>query len=177
MAVNSDENIDQAALRKWIEAGLAIPEVRELNGDAGYLLNNMIAKYTLASSFYAISERALAELYARGVDLSVTYSRRAFYGKQNGENPFIYEHAVPVGVVRRELLGHAADPQRIKKTLASSGRVAVLLRVEDQEIRSAGLASRMPDSWKFGHDPLARYQAVGTRLSTKVLHVTGAICR
>jgi len=66
LAVNSNENIDKAALRKWIEAGLAIPEVRELLGEAGYLLNNMIAKYTLASSFYAISESVLSEFNVRG---------------------------------------------------------------------------------------------------------------
>lgn len=67
MAVNANENIDQAALRKWIEAGLAIPEVRELHGDAGYLLNNMIAKYTLASSFYAISESVVSQFNVRGL--------------------------------------------------------------------------------------------------------------
>jgi hypothetical protein len=42
------ENPDQVALLKWISAGLQIDEVRNLRGDAGYLLNNMIAKYTLA---------------------------------------------------------------------------------------------------------------------------------
>jgi hypothetical protein len=67
LAVNANENIDQAALRKWIEAGLAIPEVRELHGDAGYLLNNMIAKYTLASSFYAISESVVSQFNVRGL--------------------------------------------------------------------------------------------------------------
>jgi hypothetical protein len=112
LAVNANENIDQAALRKWIEAGLAIPEVRELHGDAGYLLNNMIAKYTLASSFYAISESVLSEFNVRGAYLSATYPRRAFYGKQNGENLFIYEHTIPAGVVRHELLMHSNNPKK-----------------------------------------------------------------
>jgi len=112
LAVNANENIDQAALRKWIEAGLAIPEVRELHGDAGYLLNNMIAKYTLASSFYAISESVLSEFNVRGAYLSATYPRRAFYGKQNGENLFIYEHTVTAGVVRNELLRHSNNPHK-----------------------------------------------------------------
>jgi hypothetical protein len=67
LAVNANENMDQAALRKWIEAGLAIPEVRELHGDAGYLLNNMIAKYILASSFYAISESVVSQFNVRGL--------------------------------------------------------------------------------------------------------------
>lgn len=177
MATYAEENIDQSALRKWIEAGLSIPEVRKLNGDAGYLLNNMIAKYTLAANFYAISEKALSEFKARRVDLSVTYPRRVFYGKQNGKNPFIYEHAVPAGIVRHELLRHVSYPQGIREILAGAGQVAVLLRVEDEEIRNAGLASNMPDGWQFGHNPLARYEAVGIRLSQEVLRVIGAICR
>jgi hypothetical protein len=55
-------NADQLALLKWITAGLLITGVRKLDGDAGYLLNNMIAKYTLAASEYRISERALAKI-------------------------------------------------------------------------------------------------------------------
>ena len=47
------ENANQRALRLWVTAGLAIPEVTQLHGDAGYLLNNMIAKYTLAADTYA----------------------------------------------------------------------------------------------------------------------------
>ena len=53
------ENIDQIALRCWITSGLQIPEVRSLNGDAGYLFSNMIAKYTLAASEYRFQPRHL----------------------------------------------------------------------------------------------------------------------
>ena len=35
MAENAD---DQRALRRWITAGLAFPEVVDLHGDASYLL-------------------------------------------------------------------------------------------------------------------------------------------
>ena len=82
------ENADQRALRLWITAGLAIPEVVDGHGDAGYLLGNMIAKYTLAADAYAISQAALTRFEADGVDLVETHSRRRFYGKQS---PFIYE--------------------------------------------------------------------------------------
>ncbi len=59
IAVKIKENIHQRALRKWIVAGIQIPEVIEgNNGDSRYLLNNMIAKYTLAADTYAISELA-----------------------------------------------------------------------------------------------------------------------
>ena len=173
----NDENIDQVALRKWIEVGLSIPEVRELNGDAGYILNNMIAKYTLASSSYAISEKALSEFKKRRIDLSATYPRRAFYGKKNGGNPFIYEHTIPVVIIRNQLLRHARGAQEIREILACVGKVAVLLRVEDQAIRRAGLVSKMPAGWQFGQNPQARYEAVGIRLSEEFLHVKGAIYR
>ena len=46
------ENIDQKALRLWIFKGLNIPEVKNLRGNSNYLLNNMIAKYTLYNSEY-----------------------------------------------------------------------------------------------------------------------------
>ena len=42
-------NSDQKALIQWITLGLKIKEVRDLKGDSGYLLNNMIAKVTLAT--------------------------------------------------------------------------------------------------------------------------------
>ena len=54
MSITGSENTDQRALRLWFTAGLRIPEVAALYGDGGYLLNNMIAKYTLAADTYAI---------------------------------------------------------------------------------------------------------------------------
>jgi hypothetical protein len=171
------ENEDQIALRRWLTAGLRIPEVVDLHGDAGYLLNNMIAKYTLAASAYAVSASAEALLLQQGVDFERTYPRRAFYGKRGGRNPFIYEHAVPAGVLRAELLRTSGDDQRILEILKDAGPVAVLLRTEDQLLRAAGLGSRMPDGWRIGDDPLARYQAVGIRVGHRMLYVEGAICR
>lgn len=177
MSFEYSENIDQVALRRWIEAGLHIYEVRALKGDAGYLLNNMIAKYTLAASCYSISELALDELKARGIDLSAVHPRREFYGKKGGKNLFIYEHTIPAGIVRRQLLSEVIDSEKIKTTLSGAGQVAIILRTEDERIRKAGLASKMPSGWKFGDDPLARHQAVDIKLSARVLKVEGPICR
>ena len=170
------ENIDQVALCKWICSGLKIPEVRELRGDAGYLLNNMIAKYTLAADSYQISTGALREFKERKVDLKAVYSRRTFYGRLNG-NPFIYEHAVPAIVVRKALLSLDPKLTEIRKALAKSGFVAVLLRDEDKMIGDSGYRSKMPSGWKLGDDTLARYHASGVQLSKRVLNVSGAICR
>ena len=169
-----NENTDQRALRLWLTAGLSIPEVIQLHGDAGYLLNNMIAKYTLAADTYAISTGALAEFRRQGVDLAETYSRRRFYGKKGG---FIYEHAVPAGVVREWLLSAKTTPERVNLALRSSAPVAVLLRSEDAQLRAVGLNAKMPEGWQIGDNPLARYDAAGIGLSDQVLRVRGAICR
>ena len=171
------ENEDQIALRRWLTAGLRIPEVADLHGDGGYLLNNMIAKYTLAASAYAVSDSAETLFLQQGVDFERTNPRRAFYGKRGGRNPFIYEHAVPAGVLRAELLGASGDDQRVLEVLMGAGPVAALLRTEDERLRAAGLGSRMPEGWRVGDDPLARYHAVGIRIGHRMLHVEGAICR
>jgi hypothetical protein len=168
------ENLDQRALRLWITAGLRIPEVVRLHGDAGYLLNNMIAKYTLAADGYAISTGALEEFERRGVDLTAVHTRRIFYGKKSG---FIYEHAVPAGVVREALLAAPATDEAVTRCLLAAGQVAVLLRAEDARLREVGLASKMPSGWSLGDDPLARYEVADIVLSSQILKLKGAICR
>ena len=74
-------NVDQIALIKWITAGLAIKEVRELHGGAPYLFSNMIAKVTLAADQYFLSVNALNRLNQDKVDLKKIYKRSKFYGK------------------------------------------------------------------------------------------------
>lgn len=168
------ENEDQRALRLWLHAGLQIPEVVGLRGDAGYLLNNMIAKYTLAADEYAISIAALGQLRAAGVDLSARHKRSRFYGKNR---PFVYEHAIPAGVVRAVLLASDRTLTAVGSILERAGEVALLLRTEDQQLGSARLAAKMPPGWTFGDDPLARYRQVGIALSSERLRVGRALKR
>ena len=137
------ENLDQRALRSWLTAGLQIPEVVALHGDAGYLLNNMIAKYTLAADSYPISTLALEEFRRQRVDLTRTWTRSRFYGRNK---PFKYEHIVPAGIVRERLLKSGRSERTVRHVLQSLGFVAVLLRSEDQKLREAGLNGKMPDA-------------------------------
>ena len=74
-------NFDQIALIKWIKAGLAIKEFRELHGGAPYLFSNMIAKVTLTADQYFLSVNALNRLNQDKVDLKKIYKRSKFYGK------------------------------------------------------------------------------------------------
>jgi len=168
------ENTDQLALRKWITAGLQIPEVKDLYGDAGYLLSNMTAKYTLAASMYRLSERAHAWFLDNKIDLSSEYARSRFYGKSG---QFMYEHSIPASVIRSALLQVEPTAQNVAEILAKSGFVVVVLRSEDDLLRSHGLARTMPSSWNFGDDPYARYQAAGIALSEAYLKVKGKIQR
>jgi hypothetical protein len=167
-------NLDQIALLKWITSGLKISEVRDLQGNSGYLLNNMIAKYSLFSDEYLISENALCELKMMGVDLTQTYRRRRFYGKKS---PFIYEHSVPASIVRNHLLASEVNELKVKAILERAGRVAVLLRSEDEILNRMGLRKKMPEGWKWGSDSLARYKRSGIAISDSSLSVNGAICR
>jgi len=168
------ENEDQRALRLWITAGLSIPEVTDLKGDAGYLLNNMIAKYTLAADLYAISEAAKRRLRKEGVNLKSTHIRRRFYGR---ERPYMYEHPVLAKVVRTALLKSDRTETAVAKILKQTGKVTLLLRKENKKLKDARLRSAMPAGWKIGDDPEARYKEVGIRISKSILKVRGAIVR
>lgn len=168
------ENADQIALRRWITSGLQIPEVRSLNGDGGYLFSNMIAKYTLAASTYRISSVALRWFHDNNVDLSVEYARSRFYGKGS---PLMYEHSIPASVIRGILLNAESSEETVQDILYQSGYVVVVMRSEDEALSSCGLARKMPDSWRFGDNPFARYKMAGIELSNAFLKVKGKIQR
>jgi len=168
------ENVDQVALRKWITAGLLISEVRGLNGDAGYLLSNMIAKYTLASSRYRLSSVALSWFDSRQIDLSKEYARSKYYGKNSA---VMYEHSIPSSVVRSVLLAQDPSESSVKSVFDSAGEVVVVMRSEDERLRAIGLARKMPDGWQYGEDPHARYAEAGIELSQSFLLVKGKIKR
>ncbi len=170
------ENLDQIALRKWIEAGLSIPEVRSLNGGAKWLFPNMIAKYTLAADYYEISKAALAEFRNRKTDLSIRYTRGKF--KPSKENKtFYYEHAIPASVVFKQLYSSDCTAKSVRDTLDHAGPVVVLLQAENDRLDSAGFKAEMPTGWKYGDDPYARYKEVGIEVSQEVLLVHGRIYR
>ncbi len=167
-------NSGQIALSSWITEGLKIPEVRGFHGDARYLLNNMIAKYSLASDKYLLSQKAVTQLKKDGVDLSDTYYRSHFYGKSF---PYTYEHAVPAGIVRARLLEIEPTLNAVQQLLKSSGPVAMILRSEDEKLNKNGLRQKMPENWEWGADPLARYQKVEIQIAQEKLNVKGALCR
>jgi len=175
-----EENEDQKVLLEWIVAGLKIAKDEgNFRGDAGYLLNNMIAKYTLFASEYQISEQAYSYMLdgTPTFDSDKTYKRHAFYGKSSG---LIYEHPIPASVVRKELFNLSTiTDEAVRKILQESGKVTVLLRKdEDDALRTEGLNSKMPSGWVWdSNTPYARYKKVGIKISDVLLKVDGAVCR
>ena len=168
-------NSDQKALIQWITSGLKIKEVRDLKGDSGYLLNNMIAKVILASSEYPLSIGALQMFNMMKVDLKKRYKRGKFYGKKQ---PFVYEHSIPASIVRSKLLNcNPLSESEVEKIFLSAGSVVVILREEDKKLSSIKLARKMPKGWVWGDDPLARYEAAGIKVSREKLLLEGSICR
>ena len=168
------ENVNQKALRKWIWAGIQIPEVCDLNGDAGYILCNMIAKYTLFSDQYAISAMALEKLLRKRINLEAEQKRKKFYGRKK---PFMYEHSIPAKIIRSELLKSDRTEETVQRILSYSGQVVLIHRLENNLLKKAGLNSAMPSDWKFGDDQFHRYYKVGIKISNKFLNVTGAVYR
>ena len=167
-------NVDQIALIKWITAGLAIKEVRELHGGAPYLFSNMIAKVTLAADQYFLSVNALNRLNQDKVDLNKIYKRSTFYGKKS---PYMYEHTIPASIVRSKLLTVTPLEEEVINVLNAAGHVVMILREEDNLLRSNGLTRKMPHGWEWGDDPFARYHSSGIKLSKTRIMMKGIICR
>ena len=169
-------NEDQIALARWISSGLNINEVRNLKGDASYLLNNMIAKFISASPTYHLSKKTVISLQANKINLQKRYKRSRFYGKSKSPS-YVYEHSVPCSLVRKELMKAKKDFESHLKVLIQAGPVVMITREEDEKLNSCGLKSVMPPGWEWGHDNFDRYKKAGIELSTKMLLVEGAICR
>ena len=73
------------------------------------------------------------------------------------------DHAIPVNVLfdlfwRAETAG---DMQAVIDAYA----VAVITREENMRLNAAGLRSGMPDGWKSGDKPRARWNTVGMEIS------------
>ena len=169
-------NADKVALKQWIIAGLQIPEVRNGFGDSGYLLGNMIAKYSSADTTYSISTNALEIMKEADFDLEATHARgnKFLYGKKT--SPFVQEHQIPTNVIRRYLLS-LDNSQAIDTAFNNFGSVSILTREEDEMLKEHGLNKDMPEGWKWGDNPQSRYEASGIIISNVSLSVKGALKR
>jgi hypothetical protein len=78
------------------------------------------------------------------------------------EEPLIKDHATPVAVLR-ELLIEAGyrTVKEVEALVERFYRIGIITRSEDIRLIGLGLRSRMPNGWRAGDGPFARYEAVG----------------
>ena len=69
------------------------------------------------------------------------------------------EHAIPVKVMYG-FFGKAQTDRDMLKIIEAY-TVAVVTKEEDKRLTDAGLGSSMPEGWRLGEDPLARWSRVG----------------
>jgi hypothetical protein len=79
-------------------------------------------------------------------------------GRNGGQT---LEHAVPVNVLFKAF--KAAETDADFQAVIDAYTVTIVTREEDKAIRSAyrGAVKHMPEGWKIGDDPLARYRLAG----------------
>lgn len=167
------------AQRMWINIIHAVLSLKNFDlevGDLKYVFSNMIAKYVSSKDYYYVS-KGVKKLIDSNEDLSVLIYKegpkdhgKLFYGKKSIASklgsPTLFEHTVPMSIVRDQLLkaryrfqNAEFDEESLYKVveniMSSSGEVVVILKEEDARLTK----SKMPEEWKYGGDPFARYRA------------------
>ena len=69
------------------------------------------------------------------------------------------DHAIPVSILF-DPFWHADTPDAMQAVIGAYV-VAVITKDENNLLNAAGLRQAMPDGWRFGCDPQARWNAVG----------------
>lgn len=196
-AFNSDQSM-------WVDVIHAVLREEKFNvhlGDMNYVFRNMIAKYASSTDQYYVSE-GVEDLIDTQPVFEVARNakgplnlRKLFYGAKSESSklgkPTMFEHSIPVAVVRDELLkareklyssgcsevNFRADVESILKL---SGRVVIVLKEEDKRLSR----SKMPSTWNYFSDDnendLERYSLASppVRISPKYkLYRDKHICR
>ena len=152
MLIQKGENKNQIFLREWITFALENDHIKELRenktsiGDSKYLLSNMIAKYITFHSEANLSKSAYEKMESEGIDFDEEHSRRSFYGKKTG---YVYEHPIPVNIVRDKLLEKKYSDKEIKNILSNAGNIWIITRNEDNRLNELKLTHCLPKGCKF----------------------------
>ena len=76
----------------------------------------------------------------------------------------VKDHSVPVAVIRDILISQKnIGFINIEDTLVRNYRLGVITKGDDEKLNKQGLRSKMPDGWKDGDDPFARYASIGLK--------------
>lgn len=78
------------------------------------------------------------------------------------DEPLIKDHATPVSVLRELLIeAGCSTVNAVEALVGRFYRIGIITRCEDTRLVASGLRSRMPNGWRAGDGPFARYEAVG----------------
>lgn len=150
----------------------------------GYGLSNYIAKYSLAKDYYLVSEKAAVIVQ----EISKFKDEEVILRAVKNDYPLTYEHAIPVNLIRTELLSNSNKSyENVSKILSESDIVVIITKSEDKANLSGNLKSKMPDdmvnTWtQYLTNSLARYKKGKIDLKEengkyKIIKMRGAILR
>ena len=139
-----------------------------------YGLLNYVAKFSLASDRYFVTEKSKRHLISNNF-LKDGILRRGDKGKHGG---FTHEHPVPSNVIADLLYDHRNDILKMREILIKTNQVTVLTYEEDGLLTANGFTKSMPPGWNIEDgDIFARYVKSGVEVPTEKINVTGAIAR
>ena len=113
---------------------------------------------------------------SEGIDFGKEYSRSKFYGKRTG---YVYEHPIPVNIVRDKLLEKKHSDTEIKNILSNAGNIWIITREEDNQLNKLKLTRCLPEGSKFDSPSSykERYELAGIIDSGYQVKLKGAIVR
>ena len=167
------------AQEMWVDVIISVVTQKKFNieiGNMDYVLGNMVAKLVSSSKYYKITEQALDYIHDIGINSKEPlHVKKHIYGKEKNT---ILEHMIPASVIKKAIVDNRNDSEEIKRILSNSGFVIIATRAEDEKLKNAKLASKMPENWTgFGDKPEKRYEAAGIQISTTLIEHIGPICR
>ncbi len=166
----------QEKYSKIICALLNVVDIDYFNGDLGYGLSNYIAKFSLAKDYYYISNQALAIIS----NLYEERPNRLIRSAKQGEE-FTYDHAIPVNIIKRELLSLPLKTlEEVQTILSLSDYVMIITKEENRLLNFSGLKENLPLGIQLRDNinPFVRYQEIQINYNTEeTINMFGAIIR
>ena len=166
------------AQKMWIQVisrVVSSPDFKLELGDMKYTLGNMIAKMVSSNKIYKITKGGWDYGKLKGYDMTKEINVcSAFYGHKHKTT---LEHMVPCSVIRTEILNSNRTEAELEDILCKSGFVTIMLKEENSLLTLTGQKQKMPGNWKFGDDPIKRYEYAGIDLHLKDIKRKGRICR
>lgn len=137
-----------------------------------YGFKNYIARHSLASDTYFVSDKAFAEFATHGLSLPL---RRNKIG--NLKAHFTFEHPVPASMVAKQIRNSDRTREEIARILQFADCVTLVTKDEDRLIGES-FRSSMPTGWEFhAGSCFARYEHCRVAIRSEKIPVVGSLVR